>query len=144
MSEPVTFPSARSTSAPARRGDSLADVLERVLDKGIVIAGDIRVDLLDIELLTIRIRLLISSADKAQELGMAWWRDDPFFTGAIAGDGEGEGELPEPGSGELLQRLVDGTEQLAQRVARLEEGDGNRAGGGHHDPRGADDADETD
>lgn len=68
---------------PMRRsgGDSLADVLERVLDKGLVVAGDIRVNLLDIELLTIRVRLLVSSADKAEELGMAWWRNDPFFTG---------------------------------------------------------------
>lgn len=71
-----------------RRGDSLADVLERVLDKGIVIAGDIRVDLLDIELLTIRIRLLVSSADKAAELGMAWWRDDPFFSGRALTEGD--------------------------------------------------------
>ena len=82
MSEPTVFPTTRN-GLPTPRGDSLADVLERVLDKGIVIAGDIRVDLLDIELLTIRIRLLISSADKAQELGMAWWRSDPFYTGEL-------------------------------------------------------------
>lgn len=143
MSDPASFPATRRTSAPARRGDSLADVLERVLDKGIVIAGDIRVDLLDIELLTIRIRLLISSADKAQELGMAWWRNDPFFTGAIADDGDDERELPEPTSGELLQRLVDGTEQLAQRVAQLEGGNGSPDSGGHEEARGGDDADET-
>lgn len=143
MSEPGPFPSTRGTSAPARRGDSLADVLERVLDKGIVIAGDIRVDLLDIELLTIRIRLLISSADKAQELGMAWWRDDPFFTGAIAGDGDGQSEGSEVAAGDVLQQLVDGTEQLAQRVARLEQGNGSGTGDAHG-PGGADGADETD
>jgi hypothetical protein len=57
----------------------LADVLERVLDKGIVIAGDIRINLLDIELLTVRIRLLIASADKAKEMGIDWWQGDPFL-----------------------------------------------------------------
>ena len=62
-------------AAPAQ----LADVLERVLDKGIVIAGDIRINLLDIELLTVRIRLLIASADKAKEMGIDWWQGDPFL-----------------------------------------------------------------
>ena len=59
----------------------LADVLERVLDKGIVIAGDIQINLLDIELLTIKIRLLIASADKAREMGIDWWQNDPFLSG---------------------------------------------------------------
>jgi Gas vesicle protein len=58
----------------------LADVLERVLDKGIVIAGDIQVNLLDIELLTIKLRLLIASADKAKELGIDWWEGDAFLS----------------------------------------------------------------
>ena len=57
----------------------LADVLERVLDKGIVIAGDIQINLLDIELLTIRLRLLVASADKAREMGIDWWEGDPFL-----------------------------------------------------------------
>jgi len=60
----------------------LADVLERVLDKGIVIAGDIKIDLLDIELLTVRLRLLIASADKAREMGIDWWQGDPFLNRA--------------------------------------------------------------
>jgi len=68
--------------APAQ----LADVLERVLDKGIVIAGDIQINLLDIELLTVRIRLLIASADKAKEMGIDWWQGDPFLK---RGDGDG-------------------------------------------------------
>ena len=59
----------------------LADVLERVLDKGIVIAGDIQINLLDIELLTVKIRLLIASADKAKEMGIDWWNGDPFLSG---------------------------------------------------------------
>jgi hypothetical protein len=59
---------------------TLADILERVLDKGIVIAGDIRVNLLDIELLTIKIRLLIASVDKAREMGIDWWEHDPTLS----------------------------------------------------------------
>jgi gas vesicle protein GvpA/GvpJ/GvpM family len=76
----------------------LADVLERVLDKGIVIAGDIKIDLLDIELLTIRIRLLVASADKAREMGIDWWQNDPF-----------------------LSRGNGGNNALEQRLRRLEE-----------------------
>ena len=68
----------------------LADVLERVLDKGIVIAGDIQINLLDIELLTVKIRLLIASADKAREMGIDWWQGDPFLHGR-----NGQGELEE-------------------------------------------------
>ncbi|GAA0948717.1 hypothetical protein GCM10009559_48580 [Pseudonocardia zijingensis] len=70
----------------ARRQDhrqestNLADILERVLDKGIVIAGDIRVNLLDIELLTIKIRLLVASVDKAREMGIDWWEHDPTLS----------------------------------------------------------------
>ena len=59
---------------------SLADILERVLDKGIIIAGDIRVNLLDIELLTIKLRLLVVSVDKAEQMGIDWWRHDPMLT----------------------------------------------------------------
>nr|WP_244260156.1 gas vesicle protein [Kitasatospora cineracea] len=58
----------------------MADLLERVLDKGIVIAGDIRINLLDIELLTIRIRLLVASVDKAREMGIDWWEHDPTLS----------------------------------------------------------------
>src|ERR1700709_270626 len=67
------------TNLPAINQDAstLADVLERVLDKGLVIAGDIRVNLLDIELLTIKIRLLVASVDKAREMGIDWWEHDP-------------------------------------------------------------------
>ena len=62
-----------------REASQLPDVLERVLDKGIVIAGDIQVNLLDIELLTIKLRLLVASADKAKEMGIDWWEHDSFL-----------------------------------------------------------------
>ena len=63
----------------AVESSTLADVLERVLDKGVVIAGDIRVKLVDIELLSIQIRLVICSVDKAKEMGMDWWVNNPIF-----------------------------------------------------------------
>jgi hypothetical protein len=77
---------------------NLADILERVLDKGIVVAGDIAINLLDIELLTIKLRLLIASADTAREMGISWWENDPFLTGrqerpAIGSANGHEGEL---------------------------------------------------
>ncbi|HEV2756742.1 MAG TPA: gas vesicle protein [Actinomycetota bacterium] len=62
-------------------GGDLADILERVLDKGIVVAGDIAINLLDIELLTIKLRLLIASADTAKKMGIDWWENDPFLSG---------------------------------------------------------------
>jgi len=75
---------ARTSGLPAtlrgREPAQLADVLERVLDKGIVIAGDIQINLLDIELLTIKLRLLVASADKAREMGIDWWEGDPFLS----------------------------------------------------------------
>lgn len=72
---------------------NLADVLERVLDKGIVIAGDIRIDLVDVELLTIRIRLLVASVDRAREMGIDWWRHDPMLSSrAGRPDGQRRGQ----------------------------------------------------
>ncbi len=64
----------------ATNGATLADLLERILDKGIVIAGDIKVKIVDIELLSIQIRLLVCSVDKAREMGIDWWVDNPAFT----------------------------------------------------------------
>ncbi|MFF3981614.1 gas vesicle protein [Streptomyces sp. NPDC001828] len=80
MATPARFPDAYQ---PDGGGANLADILERVLDKGIVIAGDIRINLLDIELLTIKLRLIVASIDKAKEMGIDWWEDDPALsTGA--------------------------------------------------------------
>ena len=88
--------------------DSLADVLERVLDRGLVITGDIRIKLADIELLTINIRLLIASVDKAKAIGIDWWETNPFFSS------RGRGREPE--LAETTAALAD----LQQRIARLE------------------------
>ncbi|MEU7137382.1 gas vesicle protein [Streptomyces sp. NPDC046261] len=89
--------------APARTDGSanLADILERVLDKGVVIAGDIRVNLLDIELLTIKLRLLVVSVDKAKEMGIDWWENDPALSSGARGRAvdngrSGNGQLPAP------------------------------------------------
>ena len=88
MSEPVGYngrmPSARQQQQPAPSnnggGTNLADILERVLDKGIVIAGDVQINLLDIELLTIKLRLVVASVDKAKEMGIDWWERDPTLS----------------------------------------------------------------
>lgn len=72
------------------RATGLVDVLDRVLDKGLVIAGDIKVSLAEVELLTIRIRLLVCSLDKAQEIGLDWWRYDRELS-----PGTSRGSLPE-------------------------------------------------
>ena len=87
----------------AVESSTLADVLERVLDKGIIIAGDIRVKLVDIELLSIQIRLVICSVDKAKEMGMDWWVNNPIFR-------------REEDHGALASSLAS----LEERMARLE------------------------
>lgn len=89
-------PADRLSSYPSRapspygygQGSSanLADILERVLDKGIVIAGDIRINLLDIELLTIKLRLIVASVDKAREMGIDWWEHDPSLSSRAGGE----------------------------------------------------------
>jgi hypothetical protein len=67
------------TQATSVQPTNVADLLERVLDKGVVIVGDIKINLVDVELLTIKIRLLIASVDKAKEMGINWWEDDAFI-----------------------------------------------------------------
>jgi hypothetical protein len=84
--ESSNLPSAPRTAAPSAMrpasggGSTLADVLERVLDKGVVIVGDVGVNVLDIELLTLKVRLLIASADTARSMGIDWWTSDPFLS----------------------------------------------------------------
>ena len=76
--------------AQAAASGNLADILERVLDKGIVIAGDIQINLLDIELLTIKLRLLVASVDKAKEMGIDWWESDPALSSGARKELESE------------------------------------------------------
>ena len=90
---------------------NLADILERVLDKGIVIAGDIQINLVDIELLTIKLRLLVASVDKAREMGIDWWEHDPALSSNAQDDLEQE-------NADLRRRL----ERLERRL-ELQEGD---------------------
>ncbi|WP_411103023.1 gas vesicle protein [Streptomyces sp. cmx-4-9] len=90
MTEPLpgrlgSFPSRAAPAPYGQSTSSLADILERVLDKGIVIAGDIRINLLDIELLTIKLRILIASVDKAKEMGIDWWEHDPSLSSRHTG-----------------------------------------------------------
>src|SRR3970040_509607 len=91
----------------------LADILERVLDKGIVIAGDIRIQLADIELLNIKIRLLVASVDKALEMGINWWQQDPYLsTKAKKADIEQENRE--------LKKKLERNEELKKRLERAE------------------------
>ena len=76
----------------SHRATGLVDVLDRVLDKGLVVAGDIKVSLAEVELLTIRIRLLVCSLDKAQEIGLDWWRYDRDLSPGAARELAGEHE----------------------------------------------------
>lgn len=101
------------TNPIATRDASLADVLERVLDKGVVIAGDIRINLLDIELLTVRIRLLIASVDKAREMGIDWWEHDPSLS-------IGERDLAQENR-QLRERLAELEAQSSRRAVADEQ-----------------------
>jgi hypothetical protein len=105
---------------PSGQGDgaNLADILERVLDKGIVIAGDIQVNLLDIELLTIKIRLVVASVDRAKEMGIDWWERDPTLSAG-------------------RRELEDENKELRARIEALERN-------GHRPPEGRELAPEAD
>jgi len=106
MTQPYTS-GAGALERPQSAG--LADVLELVLDKGVVIAGDIKINLLEIELLTIKLRLLIASVDKAKEMGIDWWESDPMLSSRSRSDENGgsAGSLEER-VGQLERRLADG------------------------------------
>ncbi|MFF1695683.1 gas vesicle protein [Streptomyces sp. NPDC058257] len=101
----MTMPSRMPEPYGQGGGANLADILERVLDKGIVIAGDIRINLLDIELLTIKLRLIVASVDKAKEMGIDWWEDDPALS-----------------SGARRNELARENAELRAQVAELEQG----------------------
>ena len=112
MNEPVRrmgdYPSRAGPYGGQGSSANLADILERVLDKGIVIAGDIQINLLDIELLTIKLRLLVASVDKAKEMGIDWWEHDPSLS-SRASDG--------------YRSLADENKQLRAEIRALREGE---------------------
>jgi hypothetical protein len=92
------------------RGQGLVDVLDRILDKGLVVAGDIRIRLADVELLTIQIRLLVCSVDKAEEIGLDWWKADPYLSSTA--------------SRVRIDDFTERLEALTGRLERLERGPG--------------------
>lgn len=106
----MTFPSRVPEPYGQNGSANLADILERVLDKGLVIAGDIRINLLDIELLTIKLRLIVASVDKAKEMGIDWWESDPALSSRARRD-----------------ELARENAELRERLARLEELEPRRA-----------------
>jgi len=99
---------ANYTLQHATQSTNLADILERVLDKGIVVAGDISISLVGVELLSIKVRLLIASVDKAAEMGINWWESDPLLS-TRARELEAENRL-------LHERLERLEERLAARA----------------------------
>ncbi len=92
------------------RTHGLVDILDRVLDKGLVIAGDIKVNLANVELLTIQIRLLVCSIDKAEQIGLNWWRTDPRLSTTGAASSVASADLER-----RLERMEQRLEQIAER-----------------------------
>ncbi|WP_409293699.1 gas vesicle protein [Peribacillus sp. SCS-26] len=88
------------------QSSSIVDVLEKILDKGVVIAGDITVGIADVELLTIKIRLIVASIDKAKEIGMDWWETDPYLSSKAADSNNNE--------------LIQENKRLQERLEALE------------------------
>jgi Gas vesicle protein len=121
--EERSLPIRSSGGLPGRPSEpaNLADILERVLDKGIVIAGDIQINLLDIELLTIKLRLLIASVDRAREMGINWWETDSSLQSIGPGDESDRGQLEQE------------NRELHERLERLE----RQLGVGNGDPSGS-------
>lgn len=89
------------------QSSTIVDVLEKILDKGVVIAGDITVGIADIELLTIKIRLIVASVDKAKEIGMDWWETDPYLSSKAADSN--------------TKALEEENKMLHERLAKLEQ-----------------------
>ncbi len=96
---------------------NLLDILDRVLDKGLVIAGDVRISLANVELLTIRIRLLVCSVDKAEQIGLNWWKFDPNLTHPAGISGGTRTQLPRPGPGTELRLPVVPAKRVAAKKA---------------------------
>jgi len=100
------------TASHSIESSTLADLLERILDKGIVIAGDIKISLVDIELLSIQLRLVICSVDKAKEMGMDWWVNNPVFM---------------PNKGTQDDKIGDTLTRIESRLENLEKATGSQS-----------------
>lgn len=93
-----------------RQPQGLVDILDKILDKGLVVAGDIKVSLANVELLTIQLRLVICSIDKAEAIGINWWRSDRFYSGEAKAISAGEYDA-------LKRRITDLEQRLSVRSA---------------------------
>jgi Gas vesicle protein len=122
-----------------RSTTNLGDILERVLDKGLVIAGDIQVNLLDIELLTIKLRLVIASLDTAREVGINWWENDPWLNADAGRREAAKSARGEVEDGDDTRELGDGARELRDEVRRLHDRISELESGqrepGHREPR---------
>lgn len=108
----------------SNNSSSLGDLLERILDKGVVIAGDIKISLADVELLNIKIRLLVASVDKAKEMGIDWWQSDPYLSSraqkaeAVTGKAE-PAALIEPAT-EVME-VIEPAREVIEKVRKERE-----------------------
>src|ERR1044071_3184798 len=112
--------SSERTSLITSRPPGLVDVLDRILDKGLVIAGDIKVSLANVELLTLQIRLLVCSIDKAEQIGLSWWRYDTNLTTRAA--------VAEAENVELRERVAVLEREIGQLSAAPERAEGAARG----------------
>ncbi|MET7427056.1 gas vesicle protein [Dactylosporangium sp. NPDC005555] len=109
-------PSSANPATSGHEPANLGDILERVLDRGIVIVGDIRVSLLDIELLTLKLRLVVASVDTARQMGIDWWEHDPWLTSRA------RGELPAGTAGAEALEAKAGAEAIEAGAEAVESG----------------------
>ncbi len=111
---------ASSSLNQSTSGSTLGEILEKILDKGVVIAGDISIALADVELLTIKIRLVVASIDKAKEMGIDWWESDPNLSSKARAEQERKEALRK--EEELQTRLLqEQNKLLMERLEKLEE-----------------------
>ena len=120
---PGAVATQRYMNANEGRSTSLGDILERVLDKGLVIAGDIQINLLDIELLTIKLRLVIASLDTAREVGINWWENDPWLSADAGRRAVHRKSAPEEiDDRDRARELREENRRLRGRISELESG----------------------
>ena len=105
----MSFERERRAAGTPYQTTNLVDILDRILDKGLVVAGDVRISLANVELLTIRIRLLVCSIDKAEQIGLNWWRYDRFLVAPPVGQ-------EADGSAATIARLEDRIAQLERQL----------------------------